>query len=186
MRGVNIISFDGMPTLLGPEPPSNRQRVLIYYVAATLTDLVVLGAFDEYSSSKVQVEGFATLLLAAVAMQMPLHIAIAAEHRWSHYCCSKKGKLWPLLRFLGAWFLLFAGKFVVLATLSFILGDKLRFDGAMRGFVWLILVVAVMLAAEEALLTVYRKLEDPEFDPQEAFSAVGRRYDPPDNGGSCQ
>jgi len=44
----------------------------------------------------------------------------------------------------------------------------------------------VMLAAEEALLTVYRKLADPEFDPQEDFSAVGRRYDPPDNGGSCQ
>ena len=49
--------------------------------------------------------------LLKLLMQILLKIAIAVEHRWSHYCSHKVGKHGRYRRVLGAWFLLFLGKF---------------------------------------------------------------------------
>lgn len=171
------MSMRGMPALHdspdGPTSPSSRQRLFIYYFTATLTDLVVLGLFDQYSS-QVHIDGFGILLLAAVVLQVMLKLAIALEHRWSGYCSQKAGKHWTWLRLLGAWQIMFLGKFVVLEALSLIFGDKVRFEGPLYGLAWLILVVTVMLVAEELLLRLYRHLGDPGPGREEGVGVEGR------------
>lgn len=51
---------------------------------------------------------------------------------------------------------------MVLEALTVAFGDQVRFEGPLYGLVWLILVVTVMLVAEELLLRFYRYLGDPE------------------------
>ena len=58
---------------------SNRQRLFLLYFVGTLIDLVVLGLFDEFST-KVYVQSFSILLLAAVLLQVLLKATIAVDH----------------------------------------------------------------------------------------------------------
>jgi hypothetical protein len=139
------------------ELPSDRQRLFLYYFTATLTDLVVLGLFDEYSDN-VAVDGFTIMLLAAVLLQILLKATIAVEHRVAHYFNSKSGGFMRFMRFFCAWLVLFGSKFVILEALTFAFGDRVMFEGVLHGIVWLIIVVVVMLFAEELVLRVYRRL----------------------------
>ena len=139
------------------ELPSDRQRLFLYYFTATLTDLIVLGLFDEYSD-KVTVDGFSIMLLAAVLLQILLKATIEVEHRVAHYFNSKSGGFARFMRFFCAWLVLFGSKFVILEALSFAFGERVKFEGALHGLVWLIIVVVVMLIAEELLVRTYRKL----------------------------
>jgi hypothetical protein len=139
------------------ELPSDRQRLFLYYFTATLTDLVVLGLFDEYSDN-VAVDGFTIMLLAAVLLQILLKATIAVEHRVAHYFNSKPGGFMRFMRFFCAWLVLFGSKFVILEALTFAFGDRVMFEGVLHGIVWLIIVVVVMLFAEELVLRVYRRL----------------------------
>ena len=140
-----------------PELPSDRQRLFLYYFTATLTDLVVLGLFDEYSD-KVTVDGFSIMLLAAVLLQILLKATIAVEHRVAHYFTSKSGGFMRFMRFFCAWLVLFGSKFVILEALSLAFGERVKFEGALHGLVWLIIVVVVMLIAEEVIVRIYRRL----------------------------
>lgn len=137
--------------------PSDRQRLFLYYFTAALTDLIVLGLFDEYSD-KVTVDGFSIMLLAAVLLQILLKATIAVEHRVAHYFNSKSGGFWRFMRFFCAWLVLFGSKFVILEALTFAFGERVKFEGVFHGIVWLIIVVVTMLIAEEVLLRIYRKL----------------------------
>jgi hypothetical protein len=139
------------------ELPSDRQRLFLYYFTATLTDLVVLGLFDEYSDN-VAVDGFGIMLLAAVLLQILLKATIAVEHRVAHYFNSKPGGFMRFMRFFCAWLVLFGSKFVILEALTFAFGDRVMFEGVLHGIVWLITVVVVMLFAEELVLRTYRRL----------------------------
>jgi len=139
------------------ELPSDRQRLFLYYFTATLTDLVVLGLFDEYSDN-VAVDGFTIMLLAAALLQILLKATIAVEHRVAHYFNSKPGGFMRFMRFFCAWLVLFGSKFVILEALTFAFGDRVMFEGVLHGIVWLIIVVVVMLFAEELVLRVYRKM----------------------------
>lgn len=139
------------------ELPSDRQRLFLYYFTATLTDLVVLGLFDEYSNN-VAVDGFTIMLLAAALLQILLKATIAVEHRVAHYFISKPGGFMRFMRFFCAWLVLFGSKFVILEALTFAFGDRVMFEGVLHGIVWLIIVVVVMLFAEELVLRVYRRL----------------------------
>ncbi|MFL6724661.1 MAG: hypothetical protein ACJ8FC_07895 [Sphingomicrobium sp.] len=139
------------------ELPSDRQRLFLYYFTATLTDLVVLGLFDEYSNN-VAVDGFTIMLLAAALLQILLKATIAVEHRVAHYFNSKPGGFMRFMRFFCAWLVLFGSKFVILEALTFAFGDRVMFEGVLHGIVWLIIVVVVMLFAEELVLRVYRRL----------------------------
>jgi len=137
--------------------PTDSQRLFVRYFTAVLIDLLVLNLFVEYSS-KVSVDSFTTSLLAAVLLQILLKVTIAIEHRVGAYFKAKPGRLMTFLRYFCAWLVLFGSKFVILEALSFAFGDKVRFEGRFHGLLTLIVVVVVMLVAEEAIVRLYRRL----------------------------
>lgn len=117
----------------------------------------MLGLFDEYSS-KVSVDSFTTMLLAAVLLQFLLKGTIKVEHWVASHFKGKTGAAWKALRFFCAWLVLFGSKFVILEALSIAFNDKVKFEGAFHGIVWLIIVVVTMVIAEELIVRLYRKL----------------------------
>ena len=137
--------------------PTDSQRLFVRYFTAVLIDLLVLNLFVEYSS-KVSVDSFTTSLLAAVLLQILLKVTIAIEHRVGAYFKAKPGRLMTFLRYFCAWLVLFGSKFVILEALSFAFGNKVRFEGRFHGLLTLIVVVVVMLVAEEAIVRLYRRL----------------------------
>jgi sorbitol-specific phosphotransferase system component IIC len=76
-------------------------------------------------------------------------------------------------RFFLAWLVLFGSKFVILEALTFAFGDKVRFDGILHGIIPLIIVLVVMLVAEEAIVRLYRKLGSTAADAGTALHAAG-------------
>ena len=139
------------------QTPTDNQRLFVRYFTAVLIDLLVLNLFVEYSS-KVKVDTFTTSLLAAVLLQILLKVTIAIEHRVGAYFKAKPGRLMTFLRYFCAWLVLFGSKFVILEALTFAFGDKVRFEGRFNGILTLIVVVVVMLVAEEAIVRLYRRL----------------------------
>jgi hypothetical protein len=142
------------------EAPTNKQRLFIRYFTAILIDLVVLNLFVEYSKN-VTIDSFTTSLLAAVVLQVLLKLTIAVEHRLMAYFKAKPpSRLMTFTRFFFAWVVLFGSKFVILEAITLFFGDNVRFDGMFNGLVTLIVVIVVMLIAEEAIVRLYRRLGD--------------------------
>lgn len=139
------------------EPPSNRQRLFVRYFTAILIDLVVLNLFVEYSQY-LKIDSFTMSLLAAVLLQVLLQLTIAIEHKVAGYFKARPGALMKFLRIFVAWLLLFASKFVILEALAQAFGDKVKFLGMWHGVVTLIVVIIVMLVAQEAIARIYRRL----------------------------
>lgn len=145
-----------MPALA--EGPSNNQRLFVRYFTGTLIDLVVLNLFAEYWGDRVTISSFTVSLLAAVVLQVLLKGTIAVEHWVAGFFKGKSGGLMTFLRFFFAWLVLFGSKFVILEALSTLFGKNVHFTGAFHGIVPLIIVVVVMLVAEEAVVRLYRRL----------------------------
>ena len=139
--------------------PSLRQRVFIRYFTAILVDLAVLLLFAEYWEH-VHVSSFTIALLAAVLLQILLKLTIVVEHRVAAFFNARPGGFNKFMRFFCAWLVLFGSKFVILEALVLAFGDRLRFGGPFHGIVALIVVVVVMLAAEAAIVKLYRRLGD--------------------------
>lgn len=139
------------------EMPTDRQRLFMRYYTGVLIDLVLLNLFAEYSD-KVEVSSFTISLLAAVLLQALLKATIALEHMVAVYFKRKPGGLFTFLRFFSAWLVLFGSKFVILEALSFAFGDNVRFEGAFHGLVALIIVVLTMVAVEELIVRLYRRI----------------------------
>ena len=139
------------------EAPSDAQRLFVRYFTAILIDLVVLNLFVEFSKH-VNIDSFFMSLLAAVLLQILLKVTLAIEHRVAAYFKAKPGRLMTFLRWFFAWLVLFGSKFVILEALSFTFGDKVRFEGPWHGIVALIIVLVVMLVAEELVARLYRRL----------------------------
>lgn len=136
---------------------SDRQRLFLRYYTGTLIDLVVLGLFSEWSDM-VEVSSFTIALLAAVLLQALLKGTIAVEHWVASHFKGKTGGWWKFARYFCAWLVLFGSKFVILEALSFAFGDSVQFEGVLHGLLWLIIVVVVMLVAEEMMVRIYRRL----------------------------
>ncbi len=139
------------------EVPTNSQRLFIRYLMATLIDLTVLNLFDEYWSA-VEVGSFTISILAAIILQVLLKATLALEHRVGAFFSSKSGAMARFLRFFCAWLILFGSKFVMLGVIDFAFGDAVLFIGPLHGVVAFIVVVVVMLAAEELTVRFYRWL----------------------------
>ena len=134
------------------------QRVFLRYYTGFLMDLVVLNLFAEWWSY-VYVSSFTVSLLAALVLQALLKATIAVEHKVALYWKAKgPGKVNTFMRYFCAWLVLFGSKFVILEALSFAFGDKVRFEGRFHGLLTLIVVVVVMLVAEELMVRVYRRI----------------------------
>ena len=137
--------------------PTERQRVFARYLIGTLIDLVVLNLFAEYWD-KVYVDTFTTSLLAAIVLQLLLKATIWAEHRVAAPFKGKPGAKNTFMRYFMAWVVLFGSKFVILEALALAFGKNVHFVGWMHGIIPLIVVVVVMLVAEELVVRFYRKL----------------------------
>ena len=138
--------------------PSDKQRLFVRYFTGILIDLVVLNLFDEFSD-RVTIDSFSISLLAAVLLQFLLKLTIAVEHQVGKYFRARTGRTMVFLRFFFAWLVLFGSKFVILEALSAVFGDRVKFSGMFHGLLALILVVVVMLVAEEGIARIYRRLK---------------------------
>jgi hypothetical protein len=139
------------------EPITNSQRLFMRYFTAILIDLVVLNLFAEFWD-KVEIDSFAISLLAAVLLQVLLKLTLALEHRIAAYFNARSGAVARFLRIFCAWLVLFGSKFVILAAVDVAFGGAIRFLGAFHGVVSFIVVVVVMLLAEELIVRFYRRL----------------------------
>ena len=139
------------------EAPSNKQRLFMRYFTAILIDLTVLNLFVEYSDN-VTIDSFTISLLAAILLQVLLKLTIAVERKVAAFFKARPGGFMKFLRFFFAWLVLFGSKFVILEALTLAFGDKVRFGGMFHGIVTLIVVIIVMLVAEEVIVRFYRKL----------------------------
>jgi hypothetical protein len=137
------------------EMPTDRQRLIMRYLFGVLIDLVVLGLFNEFSNS-VTVASFSWTLLAAILLQALLKATIAIEHYVAEYFNARQGSFMKVMRFVGAWLVLFLSKFVIMEVITFVFGDKVRFEGMLHGVVPLIIVVTVMVVAEEVIVRFVR------------------------------
>ena len=138
---------------------NNRQRLFMRYFTATLIDLVVLNLFVEYSD-KVRIDSFTISLLASILLQVLLKLTIALEHRVAGYFKARPGGWMTFWRWISAWLVLFGSKFVILEAIAMAFGDKVHFGGVFHGIVTLIVVIIVMLVAEELVVRLYRTLGD--------------------------
>ena len=139
------------------EIPTNSQRLFVRYLMAILIDLTVLNLFDEYWQH-VTVDSFSISILAAVLLQVLLKATLALEHRVAGYFSARSGAIAKFLRFFTAWLILFGSKFVMLEAIDFAFGDAVEFAGRFHGVVTFIVVVVAMLAAEEMVVRLYRRL----------------------------
>jgi len=137
--------------------PTTAQALFVRYLLAVLIDLVVLGLYDQYSA-KVEIDTFTTMLLAAVLLQFLLKATLIIEHRVADWFKEKPGTAWRIARFLSAWLILFGSKFVILEAIVFAFGDDVQFFGALHGVITLIVVLIVMILAEELVARTYRRL----------------------------
>jgi hypothetical protein len=141
------------------EVPTTSQKMFVRYLMATLIDLTVLNLFDEYWAH-VAVGSFTISILAAILLQILLKATLALEHRVAAYFSSKSGGAAKFLRLFSAWLILFGSKFVMLGAIDLVFGDNVLFTGPLHGVVAFILVVVVMLVAEEAVARIYRRLSN--------------------------
>ncbi len=141
------------------EEPKDYQRLFMRYFTAILIDLVVINLFVEYWD-KVEVSGFTITLLMAVLLQLLLTLTLKLEHRVADFFNARPGKLARFMRFFSAWLILFLSKFVILGAINFAFGDDVAFHGMLHGVVAFIVVIMVMLVAEEAIVRFYRWLGD--------------------------
>ena len=139
------------------EVPTNSQRLFVRYLMAILIDLTVLNLFDEYWQH-VTVNSFTTSIFAAVLLQVLLKATLALEHKVATFFNARSGAMARFLRLFVAWLILFGSKFVMLGAIDFAFGDEVEFAGPVHGVVAFIIVVAVMLAAEETIARFYRRL----------------------------
>lgn len=140
--------------------PTTRQTLFIRYLLAILIDLVVLGLFDEYSAN-VEIDTFTTALLAAVLLQILLKLTLNLEHRVAGYFKTKPGRQWKFARFFAAWLIMFGSKFVILEAIDMAFGDSVKFYGMLNGVLTLIVVLIVIVLAEEVVVRIYRRLAAP-------------------------
>jgi hypothetical protein len=143
---------------LTAEAASTRQRLFLRYYTGTMMDLVILNLFAEYFPEQVHVDNFTISLLAAVLLQFLLKLTIMIEHKVAAIFKARRGAFMVFMRFFSAWAILFLSKFVILEAISFALRGGVHFEGIYHGIVWLILVVVVMLVAEEIVVRIFRKL----------------------------
>ncbi len=153
------MAFSSTMQPVSAQVPSTAQSLFVRYLLAVLIDLVVLGLFNEYSS-KVEIDGFTTALLAAVLLQLLLKLTLVLEHKVAGWFKTRPGTAWKVGRFFAAWLILFGSKFVILEAIVFAFGNDVQFFGALHGVLTLIVVLIVMILAEELVARTYRRLAD--------------------------
>jgi hypothetical protein len=146
-----------IPGIALTEEMNNSQKLFVRYLVAVLIDLTVLNLFDEFWEL-VTIGPFSISVLAAILLQVLLKATLVLEHKVAAYFNSKTGGFARFMRFFTAWLILFGSKFVMLGAIDFAFGDDVLFTGPLHGVVSFIVVVMVMLVAEEVAVRIYRHL----------------------------
>jgi hypothetical protein len=146
-----------VPGIALTEGMNNSQKLFVRYLVAVLIDLTVLNLFDEFWAL-VTVDPFSVSVLAAILLQVLLRATLVLEHKVAGYFNAKSGGFARFMRYFTAWLILFGSKFVMLGAIDFAFGDDVLFAGPLHGVLAFIVVVMVMLAAEEIALRTYRRL----------------------------
>jgi len=136
---------------------SKRQQLFFRYTFFVLIDLTVINLFNEYWDN-VYIESFTISLMVALLLQVLLQLTIAIEHRVANYFKEKETLKAKILRALSTWAILFSSKLIILEVLNISFGDSIVFSGAIHGLVAFIVVVVVILVAEQVLLWINRSL----------------------------
>lgn len=153
------MSDQGLLDVASAEEPGSRQRLFIRYFTAVLIDLVVINLYAEHWHM-VALSSFSVSLAVALLLQVLLTITLKIEHRVAAFFNAKQGSAARFLRFFSAWLILFVSKLIILAVIDFTFGDQIRFLGQWHGVISFIVVVVTMLAAEEFVTRLYRRLGD--------------------------
>lgn len=148
---------NNFPEVASAEAMNDNQRLFVRYFTAILIDLVVLNIFAEYWHH-VTIHSFTISLCTAALLQVLLKLTLAIEHRVAGYFNSKEGTAAKAMRYFSAWAILFLSKFVILGAVNFAFGDYIIFSGPLHGVAAFIVVIVVMLVAEEAIIRFYRRL----------------------------
>ena len=136
---------------------TSKQYLFLRYTFAVLVDLTVLNLFNQYWDY-VYIEYFSISLLTALLLQVLLQLTLKIEHYVASFFKDKPGPGPKVLRILSAWTILFASKLVILEAISFAFGDSVVFGGPFHGIVAFIIVVIVIVAAEQLITRIYRSL----------------------------
>jgi len=146
-----------IPGIALTEEMNNSQKLFVRYLVAVLIDLTVLNLFDEFWDL-VAIGPFSISVLAAILLQVLLKATLVLEHKVAAYFNSKTSGFARFMRFFTAWLILFGSKFVMLGAIDFAFGDDVLFTGPEHGVVSFIVVIMVMLAAEEVAVRIYGRL----------------------------
>ena len=132
---------------------SPAQARFLSWVSAVLVDIVVLNLFVEFVHTIV-IDSFAISILTAVLLKLMVDAVKGLEHSVSAYFAAKEGAIWKPVRFLAVWLVLFLSKFVILEAVNVVFGDHVE----LGSFIEIVGIIVTMLAANAALLAVYRSL----------------------------
>ncbi|MDH3849295.1 MAG: hypothetical protein OEV05_16015, partial [Gammaproteobacteria bacterium] len=146
-----------IPGIALTEEFTNSQRLFVRYLVAVLIDLTVLNLFDEYWAL-VKIDPFSVSVLTAILLQVLLKVTLVLEHKVAVFFKARPGSFARFMRFFSAWLILFGSKFLMLGVLDLAFGDDILFTGPLHGVVSFIVVILVMLAAEEIAVRFYRRL----------------------------
>ncbi len=148
---------DTVPGVATAEAPPTRQQLFLRYFTAILIDLTVLNLFAEFWD-KVFIQSFSYSLLAAILLQVLLKLTLALEHRLARFFKARPGAMAKTMHYVTAWLVLVVSKFAILAAVEFAFADTVVFSGLWHGVPTFIVVIVVMLVAEEAIVRFYRRL----------------------------
>ena len=141
---------------------SLKQLLFLKYTLVVLIDLAVLGLFNQYWDL-VFIETFTIAMFTAMLLQFLMQVAIKIEHIAADYFFGgKSGTHIKVMRGVSAWAIIFVSKLVILRALSIAFGDSVVFSGPVHGVVSFIVVVMVIIIAEQAVIWIYRALGDSE------------------------
>jgi hypothetical protein len=143
------------------ETYNRRQKIFNKYIVFILIDLTVLGFFNQYWEY-VFIETFTIALLTAVLLQFLMQGALQIEHLAAHFFEKKMGITSNAFRGFSAWVIIFISKLVILEAINLFFGDSVVFSGPIHGVIAFIVVVTVMIIAEQSVGWIYRSLGDKE------------------------
>jgi hypothetical protein len=132
-------------------------------LAEILVYIVVLNLFAEFVHAVV-IESFSVSLVTAVLLWLMLRAIVRLERRVAVYFREKKGVVPRVLRYLCAWAILFASKFVILEVVVLVTAGR----AALGHFFGIVAIVVALMAAEAALAWVYKRLGNRPADDPEA------------------
>ena len=127
--------------------PTSRQHFFLRYFMFILIDVVVLNLLAEHWD-KVEIDSFTVSLLAAFLMQVLLKLTLQLEHRVAGHFKKKPGHSAKVMRVLATWAILLISKLIILKIIDLLFGDALMFHGPHHILVFIIVVVAILVAEE--------------------------------------